>query len=191
MKNSTGSKVSNITSVISKAPYKATKCDQILMFAGKRIFPENDYSKKPEAFFTISAFMLNTFEKKDSSKLVKSVKLKNIKTAPFILKGSKNCLLFSDSVAKNSATVCIEDNKQREDIINSYNFLKDCTKHAAKPKIPMMGSKKKINKITDKGIKKQIKAFFKVIENPNQKVIDVPKVRQELIKELKKKGVIN
>jgi hypothetical protein len=166
------------------------------MFPAKLIFPENDYSKKIEAFFTMSSSMLNTFEKKDNSKLLKSFNIKNTINNPYVLQGSKSCLLFSNKLFQANTTVCIEDANQRQDIINSFNFLKKCSKKSPKPKKANKAKKsKKANKAkkSKKAIKKQMKKneFFRVIQDPNQKVYDIPKVRQELIKEFNKKGVTN
>jgi len=202
--NSTKGAIDN--TIVSKAPFKASKCDQILMLPGKRIFPENDYGRKADAFFTMSAFLLNTFEKKDSSSLVKSLKLMDIDNAPYILQGSKNCLFFWDSAPRSNTTVCIEDAKQREDIISSFNFLKKCkpkqikrpnakTSNYTKVKMIKKGnstksnSKPKKNKKLNARKSLNVKQFFKTIQNPNQKVYNIPKVRNALLKELNKKGV--
>lgn len=166
------------------------------MFPAKRIFADNDYGNKIEAYFTMSALLLNTFEKKDSSKLLKSMKLSNINKAPFVLQGSKNCLFFADSAARANTTVCVEDAKQRADILDSFDFLKQCVKAksaSSKPKsVNKLSNKRrgKSSKKKNKARKHQINQFFKTISNPNQQVFDIPKVRNALIKELDKKGVI-
>lgn len=164
------------------------------MFPGQRIFPENDYGKKKEAFFIMSALLLNSFEKKDSSKFLNSIKLSDINKAPSILQGSKNCLFFSSSAASTNTTICIEDRKEREDIIDSFNFLKKCIKSKPKSdnpvKINICNIKKRKNSQKEEGRIQHIKDILLTIENPNQQVFDIQKVRHQLIKALNKKGVI-
>lgn len=178
--NNTNSNSTKISTIISKAPFKASQCDQILMFPGKRIQPENDYGKKSEAFFTMSALLLNTFEKQDSSKLVKSIKLINVKKSPSIIQGSINCLLFLDSIANTNSTVCIEDEKERKNILDSFTFLKRCIR--ARPK--------GYNKKQAKSQLEQITEILKIIDNPEQKSIDIRNFRKDMIMELNKKGVL-
>ena len=150
------------------------------MFPAKRIFPENDYSKKIEAFYTMSASMLNTFEKKDNSKLLKTFKLKNVKNNPYVLQGSKSCLLFSNKGIQANTTVCIEDANQRLDIINSFNFLKKCSKKSPKPKKVKKAKKsKKVNKA------KKSKKANKVKKKKNAN--KAKKSKKAIKKQMKKK----
>lgn len=96
------------------------------MIPGKRIFPENDYTKKVDAFFTISAYMVNMFESKDSNKFLESIAMSHIKIMPYILTGSKNCLLFQDSVTYRKITMCLEDPNLMNEIQEAYLALFNC-----------------------------------------------------------------
>ncbi len=163
---------------ISTAPFKASKCDEILMFPGKRIFPEYDWGTKIDAFFTMSSLLLNTFEKRDNSYLIKSIRLINVKDTPSILPGSKYCLLFEDKILNMNSTVCIEDDKERENIMNSFHTFKSCIK----PKTDFSQKQKK-NEI------EQINEFLNNLCDSNQVKIDVPKLRKDVIDELLKHRV--
>lgn len=94
---------------IDKAPYVLTNCDQVLLFPGKRIFPENDYTKKIPAYFTMSAYLVNVFTQKNSSDLLQSVAVANMNTMPTVLQGSKDCMFFADNVTFRSFTMCLEE----------------------------------------------------------------------------------
>jgi len=151
------------------------------MFPGKRLFPENDYGKKKDAFFQISALLLNVFEKKDGSGLLRSMKLPDIHKAPYVLSGSKNCMYFRDAYSKLNATVCVADDKQRKNIMNSFNFLKSCIR------VPPKGKKGQ----KPKNVIELAKEVIKKMNNPKQKVYNIQKVRKELITEFKKNKVNN
>ena len=111
---------------ISASPYKVTSCDQVLLIPGKRIFPENDYTKKIDAFFTMSAYMVNSFETKDSNKFLESIAMSHMKTMPYVLGGSKNCLYFQDSITTRKITLCIEDPVVLEEIQTAFMTLFNC-----------------------------------------------------------------
>jgi len=93
---------------IVAAPYTLTNCDQVLLFPGKRIFPANDYTKKIPAYFSMNAYMINAFSAKNSSDLLQSVSMANMKQMPMILQGSKDCLSFQDGVTFRSFTMCLD-----------------------------------------------------------------------------------
>lgn len=94
---------------IDKAPYVVTNCDQVLLFPGKRIFPENDYTKKIPAYFTMSAYMVNAFTAKNNSDLLQSVAVANMNQMPSVLQGSKDCMQFYDTKTFRSFTMCLEE----------------------------------------------------------------------------------
>ena len=86
-----------------------TNCDQVLLFPGKRIFPENDYTKKIPAYYSMSAYMVNAFTQKNNSDLLQSVAVANMKQMPIVLQGSKDCMSFYDSVTNRSFTMCLDE----------------------------------------------------------------------------------
>lgn len=57
----------------------------------------------------MSAYMVNAFAAKNSSELLQSVAVANMKTMPSILQGSKNCLAFSDSVTNRGFSMCLDE----------------------------------------------------------------------------------
>jgi len=111
---------------INDPPYNVTSCDQVLFIPGKRIFPENDYTKKVDAFFSMSAYMINMFESKDNNKFLESIAIRNMRTMPYILTGSKNCLIFQDTVTVRKITMCLEDNQILKEIQEAFLQLFNC-----------------------------------------------------------------
>jgi len=53
--------------------------------------------------------MVNAFTSKNSSDLLQSVAVANMKQMPIVLQGSKNCLSFQDSVTFRGFTMCLEE----------------------------------------------------------------------------------
>jgi hypothetical protein len=79
----------NIT--IATPPYFVTRCDQVLQATIQRITDMNDYCKKQDAFMTMSTYMINLFESKDSSKLLLSLNLSRL-NVPEKLPGAPGCI---------------------------------------------------------------------------------------------------
>ena len=57
----------------------------------------------------MNAYMINAFSAKNSSELLQSVSMANMKQMPMILQGSKDCLSFTDSVTFRSFTMCLDE----------------------------------------------------------------------------------
>lgn len=186
--NATATNSSNY--VIENAPFKITKCDQIILFQGKRINPEMDFGAKVPAIFTMSTFMLNVFESKNTANLIRSLRIKDINGNPYVLKGSKNCLFFEETTTRKNVTMCVEDDQQRKDIIDSFGFLKNCLSNLNKSPHPVSISGNKKNKIVQMTMDKKIIDLLKILNDPNQKVLDIHEMRKGIIKELKSQKVI-
>lgn len=159
---------------IQSSPYNVTSCDQVLLIPAKRISEENDYTKKVDAFFTMSAYMVNLFESKDSNKLLDSVAMSHMKTMPYILQGSKNCLYFQDSVTLRKISMCIEDANMLEEIQTAFMTLFNCRNGGRMPP-------------PDRNVEKLLKVLCEMPKSHK----NYEEVRKSLSEELQKVGVRN
>jgi hypothetical protein len=110
---------------VDKTPIKVLNCDQVVMFEADKISDMDDFTKKEKAFFTMSAYMINMFEKKDAGKLTESINLSHIKTLPSILPGALHCLHFQDSFTFREITICLKSEDSVNQIETAFqNFMK-------------------------------------------------------------------
>jgi len=125
-----------------------------------------------EAFFTISAYMVNVFESKDSNKFLDSIAMSHIKTIPYVLQGSKNCLYFQDSVTLRKISMCIEDVTVLEEIQKAFITLFNCRNGGKMPQ-------------PDQNVEK----YMKVLCNMPKDHKNFTEVKKSLAEELQKTGV--
>jgi len=84
----------------------------------------NDFTKKSPAFFTLSVYLLNIFEKQDINTLIQSVSLNKIITLPQIIPGSVSCINFSNG--KKPVTMCLPDKNQANNVIKAFSQIMKC-----------------------------------------------------------------
>ncbi len=120
----------------------------------------------------MNANMVNMFESQDSNKFLESIAMSHLKIFPYILTGSKNCLLFSDSVTSRKITMCLEDPKMMSDIQKAFLTLFSCRNKGRLPK-------KDIN----------IKEMIKTLSNIPKDHKRYEKIRKDLSREFEKNGV--
>jgi hypothetical protein len=109
---------------ISSPPYKVKSCDQVLLIPGKRILDFNDYCKKQDGFFTMSIYMVNSFEAKDSNKLVDSITMDKMTKLPTHLVGAPGCVDFRGS--SNRIAICLDNPELVDQIIKAYSDFLSC-----------------------------------------------------------------
>lgn len=111
--------------IVSADPYTVTSCDQVVEFSGQIISDMNDFSKKSPAFFTISVYMVNQFEKKDGNTLTQSISIDKILTVPNIIQGSVSCINFQD-VGGKLIPMCLESKATAKNILKAFNQFMKC-----------------------------------------------------------------
>lgn len=107
--------------VLTKFPMKLTRCDQIAIFKGKYINDMNDYRKKKEGWFSITAYNVNSYKDQDANQLILSIDISNLNKMPSKLRGALNCVNISQG-PDAEITICL-DNKTNFD--NVLTLLKD------------------------------------------------------------------
>ena len=110
-------------SIVSKAPYNLTSCDQIMSLEGETVDP-NDYSSKSERKFTLSAYFITEQNKTQSSQLIKSISLANILYHPMYLKGAPKCILFKSE--SDSIIMCAKSEEDAKSIMFNYDVFIKC-----------------------------------------------------------------
>lgn len=164
--------------IVDKEPYDVSRCDQVIMLNAQRIPNIEDYTSRAPAFFTLSAYMLNMFESKDNNKLLESISLSHIKQLPVQLKGSKNCMIFKDSVNHRSITMCIDSPTVFDQIEKTYSDLMTCR---------VGGDLKKFDPATINSI---LTASCNGYSKTEGVEFDLPKIRSQINEELTKAGFI-
>ncbi len=109
---------------ISQAPYVVKSCDQVLLIPVQRIVDFNDYCKKQDGFFTMSVYMVNLFEAKDSNKLLESITLDKITTVPRTLAGAPGCIDFLSG--NKRIAVCLKGDELVQQVIQAYQSFLRC-----------------------------------------------------------------
>jgi hypothetical protein len=146
------------------------------MFEAERIKDLDDFKSREPAFFTISAYMINMFDKKDAGKLSESINISHIKTLPQILQGAKNCLNFQDSFTFREITVCLKSEDSVSQIeIAFQNFMKCRLGNDLREPDPQI-----INNI--------LEASCKGNKNTKGVKYDLAKIKKTMAEELKNSG---
>ena len=114
----------NYPKIIDKAPYVVDSCDQVLYIPGKIITDMNDFSVKTDAFFTLSFYMVNYFEKKEANSLKESFSFDKMFDLPEIIFGSKSCLDYH--YFKRKFTMCLPDKETAQQIIDANAAFFKC-----------------------------------------------------------------
>merc|ERR1712032_1626221 len=120
--SATGS-MKNKSRVLS-APYVVTSCDQVIEIAGNTLTDMNDFSKKAPKFFTMSTYLVNQFEKKDSSSLTNSIGVEKITNLPIIIQGSVNCVAFYS--VSNQIIMCLDSVEAAKGVTAAFQQFSKC-----------------------------------------------------------------
>jgi hypothetical protein len=110
---------------ILTAPYVVTSCDQVIEIPGNTLTDMNDYSKKAPKFFTLSTYLVNQFEKKDSATLTDSIGVEKISVLPQIIEGSVSCIGFYTN-SNQRIIMCLDNEAAAKDIMKAFNQFSKC-----------------------------------------------------------------
>lgn len=109
---------------ITASPYHVTACDQVIEIQAKYLTDLTDFSKKADAFFTFSLYMINQFAQRDVNTIMNSISMYKLKTTPSIITGSVSCVSFAAS--SNNITICLPDKDTANQIIEAFNQFMKC-----------------------------------------------------------------
>merc|ERR1711957_1085024 len=122
--SATGS-MKNESRVLS-TPFVVTSCDQVIEIAGNTLLDMNDYSKKAPKFFTLSTYLVNQFEKKDSATLTDSIGVEKITTLPQIIQGSVSCIGFYANSNNQKIIMCLDTAAAAQGLITAFGQFSKC-----------------------------------------------------------------
>lgn len=97
-----------LDSHIKEPPFKISRCDQILLFEGKRLKSFDDFTVRLSTFFTMGMYQINMFDAEDNEKLIDSIKMSNLEIIPDILHGTQNCIDIEDKIFGKRFTMCLK-----------------------------------------------------------------------------------
>lgn len=84
----------------------------------------DDFKTRVPAYFTLSAYYINRFNKNDPNTLIQSIPFASLKEEPTIIPGSNRCLSFTDK--KTVIPMCLENDEQVNNIVESVKTLLKC-----------------------------------------------------------------
>jgi hypothetical protein len=96
-------------SQITKAPFKISRCDQIILVEGQTIINFTDYTERKNAFFVIGIYIANMFTNKNTDNLIDSILLAHLSSSPDLIKGTNNCLDLDDKQHKKRIAMCLPE----------------------------------------------------------------------------------
>jgi hypothetical protein len=110
---------------ITKPPYKLFSCDQVLILDAQTFINPRDYQKRRPAVFTLSVYMVNQFDSKDSKTMKNHLLLENITNLPDNIFGAPSCVEFIDSKTLNKMNICLNSKQEADDLVEVFmDFLK-------------------------------------------------------------------
>ena len=122
--NSTSNATAGQPKQVTSPPFAISSCDQVVEVSGNILKDMNDFSQKAPAFFTMSVYMINQFEKKDGNTLRQSISIDRILVTPQIIQGSVSCINFQDANGK-VIPMCLSDKHTARMILKAFNqFMK-------------------------------------------------------------------
>ena len=106
--------------------YGVKTCDQVLFIDAKTMIDYDDCTSRKDAFFTMSMFMVNYFETKNSSALLTSILIEDMDELPIFVPGTKKqCLNFIDSKHAKRFAMCFPGSSIADRVYSSFmNFMK-------------------------------------------------------------------
>jgi hypothetical protein len=114
-----------VSKIVTTAPFTISSCDQVIQIETQKLTDLDDFTKKSPAFYTISAFMMNLFEKKDTATLLQSTTLDRMVEMPTIIQGSVSCLEFKENTGK-SLYMCLPNKDNANQMIKAFGQLMKC-----------------------------------------------------------------
>ena len=118
---------------ISAPPYAVKDCNQVLLVDVQRITDMKDYCKKEQGFFTMSIYMINIFQAKDSNKLIDSLTMDKLVNTPYDLPGAPNCMNFEGKT--KGIAICVQSPDIVFQLKQAYEEFLRCRK-GLKPLTP-------------------------------------------------------
>lgn len=122
-------KPANVSIAVTSSPWAITSCNQVLLIKAeslKDLLIRKDYMDREPAYFTMNAYMVNKFKSANLSSLLESIHLNHMKIEPYLLGGSKSCVVFQDGYGGRQFSLCMSTLLEANQILRAYNTFEKC-----------------------------------------------------------------
>jgi len=109
-------------------PIKVESCNDVIFITGaENLKNYDDCSSKIPGFFTVSAYMVNYFEKNDPSTLIRSIYIDDMNTLPdFVAGTAQKCISFSDSKNPGRFAICFDNPQITSSLMTAFMSFMKC-----------------------------------------------------------------
>lgn len=154
---------------ITKSPFKVFTCDQVLLIEGTTFIDPNNYLYRKSAFFTLSAYVINHFDKKNPDNLRTSILADDITEVPSAVFGAPDCVSFVDNKTMKKIDMCFANPGLAQQIIYAYHTFMKCRMGDSLKKITSLEIKKIFKSaclgrnfdVPDQGAETQFNSYLK------------------------------
>lgn len=119
-------KIGPLTFAITQPPYKLFSCDQVFVIQGQTFVSPNNYQIRKPAVFTLSVYMINLFDTKDTRTIKNHILLENITDLPSNIQGAPTCINFLDAKTNNKIPMCFNSKDNADQIKEAFMDLLKC-----------------------------------------------------------------
>jgi hypothetical protein len=110
---------------ITSLPNKVVQCDQVILIPVKRLTNFSNYCEQSDAFFTMSAYIINLFDSPSADQLLESIMLDKLKGYPTQVPGAPYCLDFSNKKDVRLG-ICFGSKEKTKSIVDAFNSFMRC-----------------------------------------------------------------
>jgi hypothetical protein len=111
---------------LENPPWKVERCDQIIV-APRQIIPDHeDFTKRRDIVFTMTAYYLNIFSAKNPDKLLHSILFSDSKRTAIMQRGARGCVLVDGGLHHHAVLLCGKNKKEGENILAAIEKFSEC-----------------------------------------------------------------
>ena len=115
-----------IKTIVDKAPYELERCDQTVAMNAEYIPNIDDFTKRAQGYFTLTAYHLNRFEKKDGASLEHAILLADQRIPASEPQGAENCLLIDGGSYEKPILICFKTRDEFNIFKDLLSSMEDC-----------------------------------------------------------------
>jgi len=112
---------------LTKAPYKISRCDQVIKFTTNFIPDMDEYRVRTSGYIVMGAWYTMLYKDNNATQLLKSILMSKIPTEPQFLVGTGDCIVIqSDSNRSDDITICIPEKSGRVNMLEVLKTFAQC-----------------------------------------------------------------
>lgn len=129
--------------LLNLPPWKVERCDQIIV-AERQIIPDHeDFTKRRDITFTMTAYYLNIFSAKNPDKLLHSILFSDSKKMAKTQRGARGCILVDGGLHHHAVLLCGKNKKEGLNLLAAIEKFAECR---GGKKVPKKGEMEKFKK---------------------------------------------